>query len=79
MIDGYINISEAAEKWGISTRRVQVLCKNGRIEGAAKLGREWAIPATAEKPGDDRFVKGKYVAWRKKIPENKGDKYWDKR
>ena len=39
MIDGYINISEAAEKWGISTRRVQVLCKNGRIEGAAKLGR----------------------------------------
>ena len=66
MIDGYINISEAAEKWGISTRRVQVLCKNGRIEGAAKLGREWAIPATAEKPGDDRFVNGKYVAWRKK-------------
>lgn len=58
MIDGYINISEAAEKWGISTRRVQVLCKNGRIEGAAKLGREWAIPATAEKPGDDRFVNG---------------------
>ena len=66
MIDGYINISEAAEKWGISTRRVQVLCKNGRIEGAAKLGREWAIPVTAEKPGDDRFVNGKYVAWRKK-------------
>lgn len=62
MIDGYINISEAAEKWGISTRRVQVLCKNGRIEGAAKLGREWVIPATAEKPGDDRFVNGKYVA-----------------
>lgn len=52
MIDGYINISEAAEKWGISTRRVQVLCKNGRIEGAAKLGREWAIPVRAEKPGD---------------------------
>ena len=66
MIDGYINISEAAEKWGISTRRVQVLCKNGRIEGAAKLGREWVIPVTAEKPGDDRFVNGKYVAWRKK-------------
>ena len=69
MIDGYINISEAAEKWGISTRRVQVLCKNGRIEGAAKLGREWAIPVRAEKPGDDRFVNGKYVAWRKKSPK----------
>ena len=69
MIDGYINISEAAEKWGISTRRVQVLCKDGRIEGAAKLGREWAIPVTAEKPGDDRFVNGKYVAWRKKSPK----------
>lgn len=69
MIDGYINISEAAEKWGISTRRVQVLCKNGRIEGASKLGREWAIPVRAEKPGDDRFVNGKYVAWRKKSPK----------
>ena len=71
MIDGYINISEAAEKWGISTRRVQVLCKNGRIEGAAKLGREWAIPVTAEKPGDDRVVNGKYVAWRKKSPKTR--------
>lgn len=48
---------------------MQVLCKNGRIEGAAKFGREWAIPATAEKPGDDRFVNGKYVAWRKKSPK----------
>ena len=34
MIDGYINISEAAEKWGISTRRVQVLCKNGGLKVA---------------------------------------------
>ena len=79
MIDGYINISEAAEKWGISTRRVQVLCKNGRIEGAAKLGREWAIPATAEKPGDDQICEWKIRCMEKKIPENKGDKYWDKR
>ena len=43
MIDGYINISEAAEKWGISTRRVQVLCKNGRIEGAASLLLRWQL------------------------------------
>lgn len=66
MIDGYMNISEASSKWGVSTRRVQVLCKQGRIAGASKFGREWAIPIDADKPRDNRFVSGKYVAWRKK-------------
>lgn len=61
MIKGYMNISEAAEKWGISTRRVQVLCKTERIEGVAKLGREWAIPEDTIKPSDNRVKSGKYV------------------
>lgn len=64
MIDGYMNIKEASMKWNISPRRVQVLCAEGRIENAAKLGREWAIPIDAEKPNDNRVSSGKYVGWR---------------
>jgi len=65
MIEGYITIKEAAEKWGITPRRVQVLCTTGRIEGAGKFGREWAIPENAEKPADQRITTGEYRNWRK--------------
>ena len=40
----YMTISEASEKWGISRRRIQVLCTEGRIDGVVKFGRQWAIP-----------------------------------
>ena len=65
MIKGYISIKEAAEKWDISARRVQMFCTEGRIDGAAKLGREWAIPDNAKKPEDKRIVSGQYRNWRK--------------
>ena len=65
MIEGYRSIKETAEMWGISTRRMQILCDEGRIKGAAKLGREWAIPINAEKPVDKRVTSGKYKNWRK--------------
>lgn len=64
MIDGYLSIKETAEKWDITPRRIQVLCAEGRIEGAAKLGREWAIPVDAKKPDDKRLSTGQYVNWR---------------
>lgn len=66
MIIGYLTIKEVAEKWDITPRRVRTLCENGRIEGAAKLGREWAIPEKAEKPIDRRITSGEYKNWRKK-------------
>ena len=66
MIDGYRTIKETAELWGITPRRVQVLCAEGRIEGAAKLGREWAIPTNAQKPIDARVNSGRYKGWRKR-------------
>ena len=69
MIDGYRTIKETAELWGITPRRLQVLCSEGRIEGATKFGREWAIPTNAKKPGDARVVSGKYMGWRKKKGE----------
>ena len=56
----YMTIQDAAEKWGISERRIQTLCVTGRLEGAQKFGRQWAIPAKAEKPCDARIKNGRY-------------------
>ncbi len=50
MIDGYATIKEIAERWGITTRRVQVLCSNKKISGAVKFGRAWAIPQPEAQP-----------------------------
>lgn len=57
----FMTIQEAAKKWGISERRIQVLCNEERILGACKFGRQWAIPVTTEKPSDARVKSGKYV------------------
>lgn len=51
----YISAPEAAEKWGVSERRVQKLCGEGRVLGVSRLGRMWLIPKDAEKPVDARF------------------------
>lgn len=51
---GYMTASQAAEKWNISQRRVQILCAQDRIEGVFKLGDNWAIPDDARKPEDNR-------------------------
>ena len=50
----YISVREAAEKWEMTPRRVQVLCNGGRIEGAQRVGNVWTIPENADKPGDAR-------------------------
>ncbi len=52
----YITVKDAAAKWGISQRYVQRYCTEGRIEGAAKFGGAWMIPADARKPSDLRKV-----------------------
>ena len=54
----YITVKQAAEKWGISDRRVRILCADGKIPGAYQEGRGWKIPADAVKPSDGR-VKAK--------------------
>ncbi len=50
----YISVGEAAEKWGITKRRVQEYCYSGRINGAIKIGSVWTVPKQAEKPTDPR-------------------------
>ncbi len=53
----YMTASQAAEKWHISQRRVQILCSEGRIAGVFKLGENWAIPVNSQKPLDARTKK----------------------
>ena len=45
---------EAAEKWGITPRQVQLLSANGRIPMAVRFGHAWVIPFDAKKPKDGR-------------------------
>ncbi len=45
-----ITVKQAAEKWGVTTRRVQSLCKEGKIKGAERWERTWMIPDHAVLP-----------------------------
>ena len=45
----YMTLKEAAEKWGVTPRRVNYYCAGGRI----------LLPKTAEKPLDGRTKQGK--------------------
>ena len=50
----WITTKEAAEIWGITMRRVQALCDNGKIPTATKLGNMWVMPKDTPKPTDGR-------------------------
>lgn len=53
----YVSVKDIAERWGVSRRRVQVLCAENRIPGAYLIGRTWIIPSSAKKPLDARSLK----------------------
>jgi hypothetical protein len=55
----WISPQQAADKWGVSARRVQALCINGQIDGVERLGRVWLIPKDAPKPTDGRAKNGR--------------------
>ena len=55
----YMTVKQAAEKWGLSERRLQTICNEGMIPGVVKFGRAWAIPMDAEKPIDKRIKSGR--------------------
>ncbi|MDZ4195663.1 MAG: Fic family protein, partial [Candidatus Izemoplasmatales bacterium] len=50
----YMTTKEAGLKWSISDRRIRILCTEGKIEGAVKIGRNWSVPSDAMKPIDNR-------------------------
>ena len=68
-MEEFLTIKEIAEKWNVTPRRVQKMCAEGRIPGAKKFGRDWAIPADVEKPKDGRVTTGEYKKWRKTTKE----------
>ena len=51
----YMSVKQAAEKWGISDRRVRILCSEGKVPGVIREGRSYRIPAEAKKPEDGRY------------------------
>ena len=51
----FMTAKQAAEKWGLSDRRVRILCAEGKIPGAFREWRGWKIPMDAARPADGRF------------------------
>ena len=49
-MEGFMTTKEAAEKWNISVRQVQIHCKNGRRKGELRVGTNYLIPKDAMKP-----------------------------
>ena len=58
----YIGTKEVAKKWGISERRIRVLCRNGKIDGAVLDGKTWRIPNDVKKPADGRESTGSVLS-----------------
>ena len=50
MMDGFMSVKEAAQKWNVTERQVQNYCKKGIIPNVSRIGRSWVIPASAQKP-----------------------------
>ena len=53
---------DASELWGITPRRVQVLCDMGKVQGAIRMGRTWIIPKGTPRPLDGRTKAAKQKA-----------------
>lgn len=60
MIKGYMTVKENAEVWSLLSRRIQIMCAEGKIEGAVKLGRERVILGNDSKPMDGREATSRY-------------------
>ena len=54
--NGFIVISKAAKKWGVSEHTVRAWIARGKLPQAKKMGRDWLIPADIPRPPDRRYV-----------------------
>lgn len=70
----FMTTKEASEKWDITERRINVLCKEGRITGAYKENKRWVIPVDAVKPADKRLKGGVSISRSEKKVRAKSDK-----
>ena len=55
----WITVKEASTLWGVTARRATILCADGKVIGAQKLGNIWVIPKGTSKPIDGRMKKNK--------------------
>lgn len=55
----FIGVKECAAKLGVAISRVTVLCRQGRIAGAQKIGRDWIIPSEPKVTAGSRSRPGK--------------------
>ena len=64
----YITVSEAAKKWGVTVRRVQMLCNEQKIKGAVRFGRAWKIPSKAVLPSSQGKREAPHLPMPRKSP-----------
>ena len=69
----YIKVSQAAEKWELSARRVRILCQEDKIEGVIRKGNLYMIPENAQKPADGRRKSSRQVISFERIEELKAE------
>ena len=50
----WMTVKDAGMVWGVTTRRATILCANGKVKGAERLGNIWVIPKGTLKPIDGR-------------------------
>ena len=69
----YIKVSQAAEKWGLSARRVRILCQENKIDGVIRKGNLYMIPENAQKPADGRKKASRQAISFERIEELKAE------
>jgi predicted site-specific integrase-resolvase len=57
---GIMTAKEAADRWGITPRRVNEIIREGRIKGVYKIGTTWVMPDDTSKPPDLRSERQKH-------------------
>jgi len=57
VLEGYTTVKDIAGQWNVKPRTVQIMCAEGKLPGAVKFGRDWAIPVEAKRPKDNRINK----------------------
>ncbi len=68
----YMTTKDASKRWDITERRINVLCKEGRIPGSYKENNRWVIPADAVKPMDMRLKRDNRIShiWEKNVAKS---------
>ena len=57
----WITPLQASEKWGITERQVQAMCKTGKIVGVVRVSKVWLIPKNVQRPVDGRTTAAKRI------------------